>query len=119
MEILGKMRQPEAQTFGWRTREGSPRKEETHREMAEKESLKIMLFMNTFIHSSCACMDLISIPETLRIKLIDHCQQWFICRADLNNTTKLLKIELPWEPQSTEAKLVGTYRSNLTMPIAY
>ena len=41
MEIHGKMRQLEAQIFSWITTQGSPREEETHREMAERESLKI------------------------------------------------------------------------------
>lgn len=41
MEIHGKMRQLETQLFGWRTRQRSPREEETHGEMAERESLRI------------------------------------------------------------------------------
>lgn len=50
MEIHGKMRQLETQLFGWRTRQGSPREEETQREMAERENLRIATHKVVYEH---------------------------------------------------------------------
>ena len=79
--------------------QGTEKSQNDGREGEPQESCSIKLFMNSWVHSSCACMDLISLPKTLRTELADSYPDWYTCRADLNNTTKALKAELLWEPQ--------------------
>lgn len=79
-----------------------------------QESYFIKLFVNTWVHSSCAHTGLINIAKSLRTETTGRSLP-----TDMNNTTKVLHTEQPWEPQPTEAKLDGTCRLILTMPITY